>query len=204
LVVGLLVTFSAVAVLPEPRGVYWTKADLIFLAPTKITGNPLSADFDSVVYFAAAVEREFNRRPAEARVASSTATLYGRGVREGFEVTLPSIGTQWQPVFDRPKLTVEVVDTTEAKARQDLYRIVNDLKTIVRDRQVAAGVDVRLMIRTSLTPSQPVITYVTGSHTRERAAVFLLGLSMSLALAVFSADRRRRIGLSHQARSSAK
>ena len=97
LVACVLVTLSAVALLPPPPGVYWTKAEMTFIQPTDTFGNPLRMNSESLVYFAAAVEREFNRQPTKARACSSTATLYGRGIREGFAVSLFSVGNQWQP-----------------------------------------------------------------------------------------------------------
>ena len=111
LLVGLVCTLLAVLLAPSPKGVYWARVEMMFLAPPTVVENPLRGDPESLIYFAAAVEREFNGDTSYARAASASATLYGRGVRNGYSVTVPSGGSQWQPSFGSPKLTIEVVET---------------------------------------------------------------------------------------------
>jgi hypothetical protein len=192
LVLGLLLTVVAVVLVPPARGVYWVRAGLVLLPPNGESSNPLRVESESLIYFAAAVEREFNENGSGDRAASTDATLYGEGVRQGYAVILNSIGSQWSPGYDRPHLSIQVVDTTPERTRAVFNDIVARLEAIVRNRQLDAQVEPRMMIRTTLAPEDPGITYVAGSERRGQAAIFLIGCCATvLAIRTFEGRRRR-------------
>jgi hypothetical protein len=191
LALGLLLTAAAVVLVPPAQGVYWVRAGLVLLPPNHESSNPLRVESESLIYFAAAVEREFNENGSRARAATSDATLYGEGVRQGYTVVLNSIGSQWSPGYDRPHISIQVVDSTPERARAVFNDIVTRLDTIVRNRQLDAQVEPRMMIRTTLAPSNPGIAYVAGSERREQAAIFLLGCCMTV-LAIRAIEGRQR------------
>src|SRR5690349_24808899 len=94
---GMLLTLLAVASLPPAHGVYWSEAQLLFVAPHG--GNlasSLNGDAGQTVYFAAPVQREYAGGPARSRTAASGATHYGLGPRNDVSVPLPRPGRQWQ------------------------------------------------------------------------------------------------------------
>jgi hypothetical protein len=191
LALGLLLTAAAVVLVPPGQGVYWVRAGLVLLPPNNELSNPLRVESESLIYFAAAVEREFNENGSADRAASTDATLYGEGVRQGYTVILNSIGSQWSPGYDRPHLAIQVVDSTPERARAVLNDIVARVDTIVRNRQLDAQVEPRMMIRTTLAPPDPTITYVAGSARREQVAIFLIGCCTSV-LAIRGYEGRRR------------
>jgi hypothetical protein len=192
LALGLLLTVVAVFLVPPARGVYWLQAGLVLLPPNRESSNPLRVESESLIYFAAAVEVEFNENRNGGRPASTAATLYGEGVRQGYSVVLNSIGSQWAPGYDRPHLSIQVVDSTPERTRAVFNDIVAQLDAIVRNRQLDAQVEPRMMIRTTLATSDPGIAYVAGSERREQAAIFLIGCCMTvLAIRAFEAGQRR-------------
>ena len=94
----------------EATGVYYSKADVLFLAPGIVgcrkcpAGRP-GANF--AVRFGHSASFQC-RRPGD-RSHSTSAPLYGSGIREGHLVYIPSAGGQWQLSYNRAVITVEVV-----------------------------------------------------------------------------------------------
>ncbi|GAA3632511.1 hypothetical protein GCM10022236_38840 [Microlunatus ginsengisoli] len=148
------------------------------------------------MYFVAAVERELNGHSIYQRTASSSTTLYGRGVRSGYEISVPSTGGQWQGSFNQPRLSVQVVDVSQERAEARLEQIVALIATTAQKRQDESGVSAVNRIVTVTAPEKPGFAYITGSHRREQAALLLLGSIVSAAAASWSAtscERRRRV-----------
>lgn len=169
-------TLAAVAVALQVDGVYSSRVNVVFLAPTTLTANSLSDTSESVISFAALVEREYNGNAAPARFSSAAATLYGAGVREGHAVTLMNSGGQWQDLFTNPVLTAEAVGASESEVRAELARVVGDINAIAvaqQDRELVAEAD---RITTLTSPQVAVMTYADGSRTRAVGAIVLLGV----------------------------
>jgi hypothetical protein len=199
LLMGLLaLTAAGVWMLPAHAGVYWTRTSIVFLPPagSAKVGNVLEGSDPSLIYFAAAVERATNGGAQAPRLSSPEATLYGTGVRQGRSVSLVDTGGQWRSNFNRPMLTVEVVDTSEARAREVASTLMAQIQGRAAALQHQAGAAPRSMIRTEPSPETPVITYVGGHHGRAAAAVLLLGTGISLVTTVqldrLLRGRRRR------------
>jgi hypothetical protein len=191
-VVSLVVTLPA----PARTGVYAMEGNLVFTPPNSVgAGNAFRAEASNIVFFAAAVEREYNVAPAQSRVASTNATLYGTGVRDGSRVTLPDRGGQWGSNFNTPYLRVEVVSssTEEAEARFD--GIVTRLRSIAQLRQEAAGVPPMSTVRLELSPPAPVVQYVSGRYSRALIAGVLLGVLGAAAIVAMGNHRARTSGV---------
>lgn len=181
-----IVTLGAVIVSLQVEGVYSTKVDVVFLAPTALLGNSLSETSDSLINFAAIVEREYNGNVSQARFSNPDATLYGAGVRDGHAVTLLDSGGQWKDSFTRPVLTAEVVGASESDVRATLQEVLDDINLVAAAQQDRASVDPAERITTLASPQVAVVTYADGSRTRAVAAIVLLGLGIGgVATALF-------------------
>lgn len=187
---ALVLTAAVAHHLGPARQVFWIRADVVFLPPDRTdgTGNALEGEDQSLVYFAAAVEREVNRGAEPLRLASTDATIYGAGTYRGQTVILPNAGSQWQASYNRPVLGIQVVDATAAASQARFERVLDRILAVVRDRQAEAGVGATELIRTRLAPDAPTPVLVTGSTRRAEAGVLLLGSGLAVALGL-GADR---------------
>lgn len=183
-----VLTVVAISLAGTVQGVYRTQVDVVFL-PTNST-NALEDQTDSLVHFAAIIEREFNGSSDTAGVSSSSATLYGAGVRSGYQVTLPSSGGQWRTNFNRPVLAVEVVDSSAERAREVRQGVLARIDALVRSRQEKLGVAPKNVITTFQSPEKPVVSYITGSPPRAAAALGILGTGIAITASVL-VDRVR-------------
>lgn len=189
---GVLLTLvSATGVSSHVEAVYWTHVDVVFLPPNSPLGqgNVLEGDSASLVHFAALVEREINGSRALPRLSSAEATLYGAGVRRGYSVTLPNLGGQWQTNFNRPALSIEVVDSSEARVRAVLAQVVGRVQGLARGLQERSGVSAGARIWAQQFPETISVSYVTGNHKRATGASILLGSGLVLSAAVIVAGR---------------
>lgn len=192
LLLGGVLTIAALGLLLGRVGVYATQVDVIMLPPTRDSpGNPIEGRSDSLIYFAAIVERELNNGVIENRYASAEATLYGAGVERGYSVTLPNTGGQWQTNFGRPVLSVEVVDADPDRLREVLAEQIGKLSQTVIDVQDREGVAPKDRITIGLSPSEPDISYIGGSRSKIVVGVAILGIGLSVS-AVLLVDRWRR------------
>ncbi|WP_134765945.1 hypothetical protein [Nocardioides sp. 1609] len=195
LLAGLLVTLGLVAGLARVDGVYAARVDVVFLAPaTAAAPNRIASASSSVIAIAGQVQRMVAPGPHGGinRAATSDAVgLLGTGVDDGAAIVLPDSGGQWAHGFDRPVLSIEVTGASPAdvlaRTRQLVARVEAATLGLQDDPRIAA--DNR--ITTSLSPAVPQVSYHEGRRSLSMLAALLLGLALSLVLAVAS-DRRLR------------
>ncbi|MCP2031556.1 hypothetical protein L1277_001647 [Okibacterium sp. HSC-33S16] len=172
------------------KPIYWTQVSVVFLRPVDAgTTNVLAGDEDSLIHFAAIVEREYNGNHPQTPTALPEATLFGEGIREGSKVSLPNAGGQWRTNFNQPALSVQVVDQTPAAVKSTLNRVLSRIEGIVADHQKEAAVAQAAYVSTSISPSVPVVTQIDPRTSRATAAALGLGALLAVVLAVV-ADRR--------------
>lgn len=166
--------------LSKNNGVYTAQVDAVFLAPTPTdSGNPIEGRSDSLIYFAAIVEREFNEGQVTGRLATPDATLAGAGVRQGYTVTMPNVGGQWQTNFGRPVLSVEVVDSSPELVRTVLSDQVNRIRELTDGLQQSVAPANR--IRVGLSPAEAQVAYVGGSRSKVLVGVAAIGFMVTVA-----------------------
>lgn len=183
--VGLLCTVVTMGAVVGRDGVYATQVDVIFLTPLDRTNqNVLVGDLVSLINFAAIVEREMNAGEAAPRMSSPTATLYGRGVREGYSVELPNTGGQWGNNFSRPVLNVQVVGPSPAEVTSTFEEVVRQIEQVAAARERAAGAPPTTWVSLRLSPAKPVIGYVPGGGKRAALALGALGAAGTVIGAV--------------------
>jgi len=172
-------TAFAIFIAVHAAPVYWTRAQVVFLQPSApYNENVLTSAPESLIDFAALVERRYNGHDGLPRFASSTATLYGSGVRDGSEVKLLDTGGQWASSFRSPAIVVEVVAPTEQKVRSVLANTITSINDIVRQEQVAAKVSNAQLVRTLTAPEAVVVNRTTGNRLRAAGSTLLIGIAI--------------------------
>ncbi len=182
LLLAALLTAVVVGLLGRVPGVYWTQVDVVFL-PTN-SANALGVTNDSLVQFAAVIEREFTGGRDDDPISMTGGTLYGQGVRVGWRVKLPNAGGQWNNNFNRPALSVEVVDATPARVNAVVQNLTERIQSLVRQAQDDQGVPRIRQVETLESPSTAVVSYIDGNRTRASLAVALLGAVLGISAAV--------------------
>jgi len=179
---GVLATLAAAAAAAHTKGVYYSREQVRFVAPTNI-GNPnaLQHSPSSMVMVAGAVGQmvDDSQRP---RAASQKVTITGMGIRNGWSVTLPNSGGQWANNYTNPYLDVQVAGPSPTEVattmRSLLTRIDTALATLQRAQQVAPV----NLIRTQLSSlDSPPMYYQRGSRVRTILAVLALGFGVTAA-----------------------
>ncbi len=195
-VIGLLCTVCAMGAVVGREGVYATQVDVILLAPIEPNRqNVFVGSLDSLINFTAIIERELNPGPRKPRLTSPTATLYGRGVRDGYSIEMPNTGGQWTNNFSRPVLNVQVVGPSEAEVRATLDSVIVTIDDTITARERAAGADPSRWVSVELAPTSPAIGYVPGEGKRAALAFGALGSAGTLLAAVqIDRWRSRRAG----------
>jgi hypothetical protein len=190
-IIGLFVTIVGFALLSHPGGAYSTQMTIVFLSPgDKVVGAVNDGNTVSLVDFAAVVERKIHHGKPSDRMAEN-APLYGTGVDKGYQVLLLNSGTQWQNSFASPALTVKVVGPTPVWVEHTLETVINRIRAIARDTQLAAGTAEKNMISSEQVPSVPSVSYIGSTHaTQARAFVALMSVGLALsAVAAVAVDR---------------
>jgi hypothetical protein len=200
LAAGFAVTLVVMATLLRIPGVYTAQVDLVALPPhDPAPRNVLLETTASLSPFAWMVAAEASQG-ATTQDTGTAGTLYGAGVREGFKVTVPNTGGQWNFSHDRPVISVEVVGPSEEFVESTLETLVHRVQRDAARIQSEAGVDSSSTI--TFDPSPAVLTgqvqYVGGQRMRAAAATLATGTALSLGAA---AACGRRLGRRRRARA---
>ena len=196
-VLGLLVTVAIGLSLERTTGVYWARADVLFLADeSSAGGNPLQNQTDSVIHFASVVQQSIGKNSVQLKLSSPNATLQGSGTREGYVARLSDAGGQWASNFNRAVIEVEVVDSSPEEVRRVLDEVLGRISDATEQVQREAGVDPAAFITVDTADDDVSIGYMgstRGSRIRGLAAVALVGGTLTLvAAAAFDRARLRR------------
>jgi hypothetical protein len=197
LLVFAAITVGAVGLLSRVQGVYWTQVNVVFLPPFGV--NQLEDHTDGVVQFAAVIERQLNGNRTGVAQATTSGTLYGEGVRRGWQVSLLNSGGQWGNNFNRQVLSIQVVDSSPELVGAKVQEVGDVIDRLVREQQDAQGIAAPDQITTLESPSIAPITYVAGSTTRATIGVVALGIALGVIATVgldrligYGRHRRRR------------
>ena len=193
LLAGALATLGLVYTTTLDDGVYWSRTQVVFLAPTsKIYPNALRTTSEDLIITAGVVAKAVAGPDKVTKYASPEATLIGEGTRDGWSIRLPDTGGQWAPNFAEQVLYVEVVAATaeEVEARQDeiVAQIADELDRLQRDAGVVPVNDITVTVA----PESTVVHQVGGSTMRAAGMAGLLGASATFALIAVLETRARR------------
>lgn len=169
LVLGVVASYFAV----NAQGVYWSRAEVTFLAPTSaINPNALRTTSSDLIIAAGAVAKRVNGNVTWNQMADPAATIVGQGVLDGWSVQLPNHGGQWSRVYPRQVLDVQVSGPTAEVVRERqselLARIDAELAGL---QQGVASTDV---ITTKVVPARPPVYYMHGDKARALLMVWVL------------------------------
>lgn len=192
--VGVVCTGLAAFALLSDKGVYYTRTQIVFLAPSSsYYPNTLATQSEDIIDTAGVVAKRITGPGPVTKFASPDVTLIGRGIRDGWSLTLPDTGGQWGTNFQSQILYLEIVapDRATVLERQTtlLKRVQDELDALQRER----GVEPINDITVQAAPRSTVIYHVGGSKPRALGMTAALGVG-STAAAVVLAERlgRRR------------
>ncbi|GHH72607.1 hypothetical protein [Promicromonospora soli] len=193
LVVGAVATLLVAYATTLDDGVYWSRTQVVFLAPTSNAyPNALKTTSEDLIITAGVVAKGVAGPGKVTKYASPDATLVGEGIRDGWSIRLPDTGGQWATNFAQQILYVEVVGATAAEvgARQRaiIEQIAQELDRLQRDAKVAPVNDISVTVA----PESTVVHQVKGSRARSLGMAGVLGVGATLAVVIMLETRARR------------
>ena len=173
-------------------GVYFTRTELAFLAPTStLYPNALRTQSEDIIDTAGVVAKRVMGPGKVAKFAAPDVTLVGLGVRDGWSIRLPDTGGQWASNYATQRLVLDVVGPTKegVEARQDelVRQVQHELSSLQEDAAVAPVNRITALPA----PESTVIFHVGGNRIRALAMTAFLGVGATITV-VLTAERCRR------------
>lgn len=194
---GFACTALAVSVVISQPGVYWSRTDVLFLAPSSESyPNVLRTTSEDLIITAGIVAKRINGTQSLTKTATMDVTLMGRGVLDGASIQLPDNGGQWAPNYNEQALTVQVTAATAEEVRERQESILAQISKELDDLQDEAGVADVNRITTAIVPFTAGVQHINGEPKRASAMTVILGGSLTLlavGLAELWAVRRRAV-----------
>jgi hypothetical protein len=181
-VAGLMVALVMVGVVHSLPGTYSSQVDVLFLQPDD--GNTYRVVTPGLIGLAGVVGQMANGGQDQVQTVSDDVLLAEEGVEHGYSVRLPNSGGQWANNFERPLLDVQVTGDSPQEVRARLDVVLGKIDADLMDLQDRAKVDPRYRVTTRLSPLSPPVLHNSGSRVRALAGSLLLGIILTLTLAV--------------------
>jgi hypothetical protein len=170
---GVVVAVMASYVALGAEGVYWTHAEVTFLAPTSaIFPNALRTTSSDLIITAGVVAKRVNGNEPWNQMADPAATIVGQGILEGSQVKLPDVGGQWARVYSRQVLDIQVSGPTAQDVSERRTELISRVEAELAVLQSDVAETDR--ITTTVVPAEPSIYYMHGSRVRALAMIWLL------------------------------
>ncbi|GAA1978805.1 hypothetical protein [Microbacterium pumilum] len=190
--IGAVCTAGAGFVAISDDGVYFTRAEIVFLAPTSsLYPNALRTQSEDLIDTAGIVAKRLAGPGKVTKFASPDVTLIGMGVRDGWSLRLPDTGGQWATNYATQTLNLDVVAATEDEARARQTELVERVKTELNQLQRDANVDPVNDITAIAAPESTVMYHVGGSTARVLGMTAALGIGLTVAAVLFLEYRRQ-------------
>jgi hypothetical protein len=155
---------------------YWTQAQVVFVEPGGASVTNINDGVaPSLISFAGIVQRKLTGEGAAAELPSSTATLYGSGIRSGYSITLPNTGNQWAASFSKPILAIQVTGGSSDEVRTTLAGVLERVQQITLELQSDSGALPETFIEISIPPSSPDIHDVGSTPLGKAKGLAVLG-----------------------------
>lgn len=189
LVIGLIATVQFASFTTSAPGVYWSKAQIHFLAPRSADNpNVLQISLRGLAMTAGTVAKMVdNTRPAQ--VVDPNITLASEGIRSGFSVEQPNKGGQWSNDYGDPYVNVQAVGPSAIDVQQRMQTLIQQIETALLTLQQGQDVDPINYVTTDLSPPTIQLYYQAGSIARAGLASVVFGSVVTLVAA--SMIRRR-------------
>jgi hypothetical protein len=181
--VGLVCTAIAVVMAGHHQGVYWSRTQVVFLAPaSSLYPNSLKTVSDDIIMTAGVVAKRVNGTTVMPKMAAPDVTLFGRGITDGYSVLLPDTGGQWAPNFGQQMLEIQVVGPSAKVVSERRRALVDRISGELAALQDDAGVAAVNRITVKLVPNGADVRYAAGQPLRAVVMTALLGTSMVIGL----------------------
>lgn len=181
LVVGAFVSVLLVSLARSQEPVYNAELNVSLVAD--VAYSDLRQPDPSLVIVASLIAEQVNERDSPP-TSTDAVNLVGEGVRHGWSVTLPNSGGQWSRRNDKSQLRVQAVGATEAEVRSLLNvatrRIDGALASLQRPHHIRRAEQ----IRAETLALAPIVHVNAGSSSRAGAAAMILGVFVSVAVAL--------------------
>lgn len=188
---GAIVTAGVGSVAISDDGVYYTRTELVFLAPASAAlPNAVRTQSDSIIVTAGAVGRAVTGAAELPKFASHDVTLVGTGVRDGWSLRLPDTGGQWATNFATQRLVLEIVGPTRERVAARQQQLTDEVTSTVRALQSDQGAASADLITALATPESTVIFHMTGNRPRALLMTAALGMGVTAACVVMLERRR--------------
>lgn len=190
-VIGALVTASVGYVAISDDGVYYTRTELAFLAPSSLASpNAVRTQSDSIIVTAGAVARAVTGTEDLPKFASPDVTLVGTGITDGWSLRMPDTGGQWASNFATQRLVLEIVGPTREAVAARQQQLTAEVASTVRTMQSGQGAQPADLITAIPTPESTVIFHVSGDRARALGMTAVVGVGVTLACVVLLERRR--------------
>ncbi|GGE91739.1 hypothetical protein [Mycetocola zhadangensis] len=203
--IGLACTTAAFLALDDSPRVYSAQTDVLFVLPGNVGIRGLNDGFaETLINFTGLVGEKVNEGRTSLKLSSPSAPLFGTGVREGASISLVDAGGQWQRSFNRPVISVQVVDSSPENVESVMKGIVQDISRTAENVQAESGTDASKYITIETAPESIEITSFGAtrmSTAKGLIALTIVGGGLTIGTAVYLdrrvANRRNRQGRSH-------
>jgi hypothetical protein len=196
LLVGAVITCGCGLLALRDDGVYWSRTQVILLAPKAWYPNKLEVSPWEVTKATGVVVKRVVGADKSVKFASPEVTMIGTSdVREGAWVRQEDDGGQWSVGLTSPVIIVEAVAPTQTRVRDLQQAAVRKIAQQLVKLQEDWKVDPHLWITSTVAPTPAVIYHVTGSRPRALAMTALLGAAMTIGFTLtLEYLARRRAG----------
>jgi hypothetical protein len=189
--VGAVCTTGAGVVAISDDGVYFTRTNILFQAPTSADHpNAMRTQLDDVIVTAGAVAKRVAGPGRVTKFASPEVTSVGLGVRDGWSIQLRDTGGQWATNFPVQILTLDVVGPSRDVVQQRQHDLIHQVQQDTYQLQRVVGAKPRNDITAIPAPEFSVIYHVSGNKPRALGMTTVLGVGLTIAV-VLAVDRRR-------------
>jgi len=193
LLIGAVLTAGSGFTAATADGAYFTRTELVFLAPTStLYPNALRTQSEDIIITAGLVAKRVTGPGKVTKFASADVTLVGLGVREGWSLRLPDTGGQWASNFATQRLFLDVVGPTQERVREQQLQLIDEVEHELDALQREQGVDPVNDITVITAPESTTIYSVGVNKARALAMVAILGGGATIAAVIFREFLRRR------------
>lgn len=196
MLLGLVLTLGAGLLSVREQGVYFTRMEVVFLAPASWYPNVLQTTPESVIVAAGAVVKRVVGPSSVIRYGSAEANLVGiTRDREGTWVRLADSGGQWVPGYGEPIIVVDILAGSEERARVLQGEALASIKTALVTLEDEWKFDRAQAIAVTVSPESSVVYRVRGDRIRALGMTTLLGGAATIGAVVVLESRARRRSL---------
>lgn len=195
--VGVVLTLTAVLVAGRGAQVVWSDTKLRLMAPRDpsaiVETNSLVSSPGGLVATAGAVVAQIDPKPAVPRMASPDVNIVDLDIARGVWVRVPDVGGQWENSFSDPVIQIQVSGPSEADVTQRTQQVIEAARRSLSELQDRYSVNsaYRITIEKDLYGTR---LFDTGpSRMRLRAGILMLGTWLTVAASITIKGTRRGV-----------